>query len=140
MQAPFLETLYFTKTKVLEATAFMMAQFYTEKRVIRQTKKVNGKFVFTEINSTAIDSEGNEKPFNKMPEHLMMDVDVKEELPFTNARELTARTLSEVMKAVPQTTSALIGPIVNSLSGISDKEQIVQEVRATFQQGGQPQQ
>jgi len=133
MQAAFIEPLYFTKLAILKVVLKMVGQFYTNERVVRLTQP-NGQSEFTRINSTEVDEEGVEKPFNQINDILRFDVDVKEELPFTNTKELTARTLSEVLKVVPVTTPALIPPLLDNLSGINNKAQVVQQVEGLFQQ------
>ena len=127
IQTPVIENLYFTKKRLAKIVLLMIGQFYTKKRVLRLVgpdKKVS--------RVTINDSEDEESFIIDMAKVLRYDLEIKEELPFTTARELANRTLSEIMKSNPQLADILILPLLENMA-FRDKERIIKMVSDKMQ-------
>ena len=142
MQSTILDNLYFAKRRIMKIVLLQIAQFYDTKRVVRITEpsrelssaigindSLNVKGISIEINTESF-------PFKDMLNIYNYDVSLKEELPYTNTRELTNSMLSEIIKSSPIYSKTLIKAIINN-SNIKGKESILQEIESESQIGNQ---
>ena len=134
MQTAVIENLYFSKLQVAKITLKMIGQFYNTKRILRITAP-NGVSETFELNSK--DEQGN--PLNNITETLKFDVELREEAPFTIAREATNRLLSEIIKSNPQFANVLLIPFIKNLP-IQNKQFLIQQLEAITQQTNQDEQ
>ena len=99
----------------------MIGQFYTNKRHVRVAGP-NGLARFEILND-----QGND-PLNEIGSILRYDVFIQEELPYVTAREVTQRTLSEIIKSIPGLAPSLIVPLIEQIPGINNKEEVIRNI------------
>lgn len=128
LQTAVIENLYFSKLQVANVTLKMIGQFYDKKRVLRIVAPDGSSEEF-ELNST--DEEGN--PLNNISSVLTYNVELREEAPFTIAREATNRLLSEIIKSVPESARVLLIPFIRNMP-IQNKDFLINKLEAIFDQ------
>jgi len=134
MQSPAIENLYYSKQQMAKVILKQIGEFYTDERIIRVTQP-NGTVEYVPLNSFEMveqeDGTLKKKPFNTIDEIIKYDVVLREERPFTSARERTGSMISEIIKSFPPLAQALILPFVDTLP-ISNKEDIKKRIEQVF--------
>lgn len=128
LQTAVIENLYFSKQKSSEVILKMVGQFYNTERILRVTAPDGTK---EEFRLNAIDLNG--KPLNDISNILIYDVELREEAPFTIAREATNRLLAEIIKSVPESARVLLIPFIKNMP-IQNKEFIIKKLESIFEQ------
>lgn len=122
LQTPLIENLFFTKRHLVNVILKMVGQFYTTERVVRIIEP-DGRIKREKINTVVEDEFGDEKPFNDITNILRFDVDIREEAPFTNSRELAGSNLAEIIKSTPPEIGlGLLPQFIKTIPGISQSE------------------
>ena len=106
----------------------MIGQFYNSKRILRIIAP-DGSTEEFELNTK--DEAGN--PLNNISSVLTYDVELREEAPFTIAREATNRLLSEIIKSVPESARVLLIPFIRNMP-IQNKDFLISKLEAIFDQ------
>jgi hypothetical protein len=127
LQTAVIENLYFSKLQAAKVTLNMIGQHYTKEMILRI---VAPDGTTEEFRLNARDDQGN--PFNDISDILAYDVELREELPFTIAREATNRLLSEIIKSIPESARVLMIPFIKNLP-IQNKDFLIQKLEAAFE-------
>lgn len=132
MQTQLFENLMYSRKSITRVIIHLMAQYYTDQRVIRITEP-NGQKTYYTVNEKVVGEDGKTTMRNQIGDALDYDLIVKEVPAFNSTRQYSMQVFSEVAKTgvLPP---EIVGRVLIEMSDMPNKQDILFQLEGLLNQ------